>query len=84
MNGHAVSRNRLRNRMPTPAPFNHNFNHLDDPEPLRPELARLRHEEWKRTSVCDGRGAAEAACTRMALLRGWAACVETMKGAPDE
>ncbi len=60
-------------RIPTPPPLDHSFNKPDDPEPLRIELARLRHEEWKRTSVCDGRGAAEAACVKMALLRGYEA-----------
>lgn len=84
MKGHAVSRNRLRNRSPVPAPWSHDFNKPDDPEPLREELARLRHEEWKHTSVCDGRGAAEAACTRMALLRGWNECVKALQGDEDE
>ncbi len=57
---------------PTPG---HSFEKSDDPAPLRAELARIRHEEWKRTSVGDGRGAAEAACTRMALRRGYEARV---------
>ncbi len=77
MKGHAVSRNRLR-KMPTPARWGHEFNN-EDPEPLRKELARLRREEWKHASVCDGRGAAEAACTRMALLRGWDLAIEAIR-----
>lgn len=58
---------------PIPPPPDHDFNKPSDPPPLRSRLAALRHEEWKRTSVGDGRGAAAAACVRMALLDGWRA-----------
>jgi len=70
-----MSGRRLFHRPLVPPPPGHDFNEPDDPEPLRPELARLRHDEWKRTSVCDGQGAAEAACARLALLRGYEAGV---------
>jgi len=63
---------------PAPPPPGHDFNRDGDPLPLAARLARLRHEEWKRTSVGDGRGAAEAACIRQALLDGWDAAVGAM------
>lgn len=64
---------RVGRKWPTPPPPGHSFRKPDDPPPLADELERLRHDEWKRTSVGDGRGAAEVAKVRMALLRGWEA-----------
>ena len=58
-----------------PPPPGHDFNKSDDPKPLRRELSRIRHEEWKKAAAGDGRGAAEAACIRLALIRGYKAAL---------
>lgn len=60
-------------RHPVPPPPGHSFRKDSDPPELADELERLRHDEWKHTSVGDGRGAAERAQVRMALLRGYQA-----------
>jgi len=63
-------------RQPVPPPASHVFSREDDPPPLRLRLELLRRAEWKHTSVGDGRGAAEAAITRISLLDGWNAAKE--------